>query len=168
MNGKPLRFRWKDRFTSNGVSANEAGRIIIELQENDSGLVTPEQIVRHACHPENPLHRLFEWDDTKAAEQFRLEQARNILRSLVYDVEIIPGKVEEIRYTVNVMQNGQNGYASIETALANDDLSRQVIDEASRYVQIAIKRLSQYRQMAKIVGTLEKAINLLHENAEIV
>lgn len=167
MNGTPINFRWKDRFASNGVSANVAGRIIMELQEDNCGLVTPEQVVEHARNPNSILHRLFEWDDTKAAAQFRSEQARNMLRSLVYEVEIIPGKVEEMRYTVNVMQNGQNGYVAIESALASADLSRQVIDEASRYVQIAVKRLRQYRQLAKIVGTLEDALNLLHEHAEI-
>jgi len=166
MNSRPINFHWKDRFACNGVSADEAGRIIMELQNNNYGLVTPDQLVEHARNPNNLLHQLFEWDDSTAAEQFRLEQARNILRSLVYEIEIIPGKVEEIRYTVNVMQNGRNGYVAIESALASEELSRQVIDEAGKYVQMAVKRLRQYRELAKIVGTLEDALNLLHKHAK--
>lgn len=42
-------------------------------------VVDPGSIVDAARNPESPLHPLFDWDDSSAAHQHRLEQARAIL-----------------------------------------------------------------------------------------
>lgn len=42
--------------------------------------LTTEVIVGAATPPESPLHRFFEWDDTKAAHKFRKRQAGHLLR----------------------------------------------------------------------------------------
>ena len=52
---------------------------LIELEQPD-GSITPEVVVADASNPDSPLHGHFEWNDSKAAHQHRLQQARAILR----------------------------------------------------------------------------------------
>jgi len=43
---------------------------------NKYGAVTPERLLAAAESQTSPLHRYFEWNDSVAARQYRLEQAR--------------------------------------------------------------------------------------------
>ena len=54
------------------------------LQElyNKWGILTPELVVEVAKDSWHPLHDRFEWDDTIAAEKFRLVQAARVIRSV--------------------------------------------------------------------------------------
>ena len=47
---------------------------------DEHGALTPQLVVDVARDPEHPLHSRFEWDDTIAAEKWRLEQAGQLLR----------------------------------------------------------------------------------------
>ena len=47
--------------------------------------ITPQEILEKARDEDSELHKCFEWNDSIAAEKYRLEQARNILRMLVYE-----------------------------------------------------------------------------------
>lgn len=56
---------------------------LIRLAKQHGGEITPAQVVDVARNPDSPLHSWFEWDDTAAAEQWRLEQAKKLLRVVV-------------------------------------------------------------------------------------
>lgn len=43
------------------------------------GKLTPRIVLEEARDPESPLHGRFEWDDTVAAEKYRLEQAHELI-----------------------------------------------------------------------------------------
>jgi|694.fasta_scaffold121518_1 hypothetical protein len=55
----------------------------IERLREVEGTIAPERIVDHAREPESVLHGYFTWDDSTAAEAFRVQQARHLLRSIV-------------------------------------------------------------------------------------
>lgn len=55
----------------------------IEEMVNTLGKVAPAQIVEAARDENSPLHGVFEWDDTIAAEEHRLLQARQLIRTIV-------------------------------------------------------------------------------------
>ena len=58
------------------------GEEIERLRVTD-GTIAPERIVDHARQPTSVLHGYFTWDDSAAAEAFRVQQARHLLRSIV-------------------------------------------------------------------------------------
>lgn len=41
----------------------------------------PHDVVEAASHPGSPLNPFFQWDDTKAAAEYRLSQARNLIQA---------------------------------------------------------------------------------------
>jgi hypothetical protein len=47
------------------------------------GEVSPETIVDTAKDRKSPLHQVFEWDDNVAAQEHRLHQARQLIRTIV-------------------------------------------------------------------------------------
>lgn len=52
--------------------------------------LTAEIVVKIATDPDHPLHAEFEWDDSAAAEQYRLEQARSLIRRVTIVLEDHP------------------------------------------------------------------------------
>ena len=51
------------------------------------GNATPQAIVDYARDENTELHKCFQWDDTKAAESWRRQQARLVVCSLTVTVE---------------------------------------------------------------------------------
>jgi hypothetical protein len=54
----------------------------LEQVRKDYGRLTPRNVVDAARDPANPLHRRFEWDDSVAAERYRLAQARQLIQTV--------------------------------------------------------------------------------------
>lgn len=63
--------------------ANIVGAHIEMLREKFKGELTPQDILDDAQHDNSPLHSFFEWDDSVAAAQHRLAQARGLIRAVV-------------------------------------------------------------------------------------
>lgn len=60
----------------------DADRVASEIEQIGDE-VTAAQIVEKARDSNSELHKCFEWDDSIAAEKYRLEQARYVLRVLI-------------------------------------------------------------------------------------
>jgi hypothetical protein len=90
------------------------------------------------------LHRFYEWDDRKAAEKWRIEQAKYHLRVILCIVEIpdSKGRPEStpIRKFFNVTVHGgerdeqedERGYVTIEQVRKTPDFLNEVIEDAER------------------------------------
>ena len=53
-------------------------------EEIGFGKFTPMEVLEKAKDETTELHKCFEWNDSIAAEKYRLEKAKNIIRMLVY------------------------------------------------------------------------------------
>lgn len=51
-----------------------------KLVDTFGGIISPRDVVDAAKNEASPLHPFFEWDDSVAAEKYRLGEARNLLR----------------------------------------------------------------------------------------
>lgn len=49
---------------------------------DENGRLTPAIVVDVARDPAHPLHSKFEWDDKIAGEKYRMEQARDLIRTV--------------------------------------------------------------------------------------
>lgn len=58
---------------------------------------SPEAIVEAAKDEDSELHKCFEWDDTKAAQEYRKHQARVIVASLVIRTETTDNEPVAVR-----------------------------------------------------------------------
>lgn len=67
-----------------GLMKADAEKVDQEIKSINGGEATPEEILSFAeKHPDSELYKCFEWDDTKAAREYRLQQARKVIMLLV-------------------------------------------------------------------------------------
>jgi hypothetical protein len=62
--------------------AQLVGRELDMLQRTHGQVLTPRVVVDHARADKSALHKCFTWDDAKAAELHRENEARSIIRSI--------------------------------------------------------------------------------------
>lgn len=71
-----------------GVSTDVAGRLANIYRAK--GKLSEGDVLADARKKSSPLHSFFEWDDTAAAERYRLEQAASLIRRV--KVTVIPAE----------------------------------------------------------------------------
>ena len=86
-------YKWKNGSYIR-ASAQDAGEMCEKLAAE--GRLTAKALLDANRPKEAPLHKAFEWNDRKAAEQYRLHQARHII-SCIVRVDEETGKPEQVR-----------------------------------------------------------------------
>ena len=151
-----LNFNWRMKGLAKGVSPSIAAEEIKRLQELH-GAVTPEILVEEARKRRSPLHPIFEWDDTKAAYNYRLQQARTLLNNI--QVTIIsdgePRKIDCYEVTTR-----NEGYKSIDTFTPND--VEFVRDSCMKNLSYWKEKLRTYKEFDKVRELLEQAILVMN------
>lgn len=89
------------------------------LVERD-GELTAESVLREARRKTSPIHSYFEWDDTEAANQYRLEQARRLIRRV--RVTIFDTPVREFTFVPST-----GSYKPTEEVMSTPDYRDEVI-----------------------------------------
>lgn len=59
-----------------------AAEALQKLKDQKGGKIEAADLVQAAKSKSHPLHAEFEWSDTKAAQEYRLHQARGVINSL--------------------------------------------------------------------------------------
>lgn len=117
--------------------------------EQENGRLDPVSVVDAARDPTSPMHQFFEWDDTEAARQHRLGQARQLIRRVKVEVTVRDVPLQVVRY-VHDSSDPQNGYRNILRVRDDADIARDaLLDEMSR-VEKAARRA---RAVAAVLGT---------------
>ena len=65
------------------VSGQIVGKTIEAIKRRNAGSVTPSQVIDEAQSEDSPLHPCFTWDDSDAAQKYREEEARRLIRCYV-------------------------------------------------------------------------------------
>lgn len=128
-------------------------------QVSEGGLLMPEKIVEYAQqNPTSALHGEFEWDDAKAAQEHRLQQAREMVR--VY-VTVLPGTLQKVRGFVSVPSDRANGggYRQTEGILKNDDLRKQMVLDVLKRVEALRSNVAMLPELAPFFHDLAVIID---------
>lgn len=139
------------------IDANKAGRELSQIERKE-GALTPETVLERARSNNSSLHDHFEWDDTKAAEQHRLGQAGELIRSITVDVSrsnVEPAK--PIRAFINVVEQDERHYVSTVRALSDDQLRQQVIAKAWADLEAWRKRHAELIEFAAVFAAIDQA-----------
>lgn len=135
------------------------GTRLSELEETH-GAITPLIIVEDAKDKASPLHAYFEWNNRKAAEAYRIEQAKLLIRSIAtIIVETTNRGMEEkkIRIWHSVRNaSGENVYVDLENARENDDYMRQIIAYAWQQLEGWRERYGMYAEFKQIAAAIEE------------
>jgi len=148
-----------------GLSDEDAEIIGTEIEAlaEQNHVVTPAAIVAAARPKSSRLHPYFEWDDKKAAERYRLNQAQFLLRMVHVVVESQPDPVRAF-HVVTVAENDriERGYVPLRTVVAQPVLMDQVLESARQELESWRKRYSQYQQLSSHVAQVTAIIAQMH------
>ncbi len=85
---------------------------------DSDGVLYPKNVVQWAReNPESTLHGELEWDDAKAAEEYRTDQARAIIRVVVVQSKETPDMIRAYVSQPSDRVHG-GGYRRVEESLA--------------------------------------------------
>lgn len=140
---------------SPAVPAQVAGEEMERIRVHNNGRLTQEDIVEAAKPKTAPLHPAFEWNDKKAAEQWRLEQASYMIRHIAVAVSGSADRAP-IRAFVNVTRDEDRSYTSIAHAMSDGELRHQVIAAAWKELEDWRKRHTELVEFARLFTVIEE------------
>lgn len=132
----------------------------LQAIRDERGSLTAALIVDAARSPEHPLHSRFEWDDSTAAEKWRLEQASQLLR--VVKLPPDPTRPGDLRAFVAIKGTDTHRaeYVPTEEAMADPFLSRLVLSSMNREWRVMKKRYGHMAEFAELILTdLKEAVS---------
>jgi hypothetical protein len=128
------------------------------IAEANDGILKADAVVEFAKNEDTALHSKFEWDDTKAGHQWRLAQARNIIR---INVEMIKGSGSDmpVRMFVNLKSDRYNGdgggYRRTVDVLTDEERRRQLLKEALADANAWRKRYKHIKELDGVFAALD-------------
>lgn len=117
----------------------------------------PDTVVKAAANPKSPAHKLFEWDKTRAAHEFRLLQARVLFGSLVVDVVVYKrGKPETHNVQAVVMTSTDGDYERIDVAFQEPGKRDFVLSRALAQLKTLRRRYASLSELAVVFAAIDK------------
>lgn len=144
-----MQYRWKTGARS-PVSAQVVGEVCEELESK--GQLTPQKLVDVSRPEDAPLHDAFEWDDSVAAEKYRENQGRYLIRS----IEVVYKSDETTRAFVTLQRTASDHeYHSIDAVLKNSNDTEQLLAQAKRELDAFKRKYAQLNQLADVFKAIE-------------
>lgn len=142
---------WKSGYSPKDVSAETAYNVIQDLKKK--GNAGPKELV-DASRPENaPLHPLFEWDDSIAAERFRQSQADCIINH----VFLIPEEHEPELLPVRafVQTEARSGvFEHTLDVLKIPEKREKLLDIARREMKSFVEKYQTLSELGNVIGAI--------------
>jgi hypothetical protein len=142
-----MQYDWKVGSRYKNVDAEKVGKELEALQQ-ENGHLEAEDVVKYAeQHEGSELSKVFEWDDTRAARLYRMEQARHVIQSLV--IVESGGEHKEFNVQVRAYESpgSGKGYYEIHKALSDEEIKQQVLAQVRGQIAELRRKLKAYERM---------------------
>jgi hypothetical protein len=123
------------------------------LREEAGGTLAPAAIVDFARSANTALHSAFTWEDTEAAERWRLHEAKNVIRAAVTMLPRPDGGMVPVR--AYVFDASRATYAATSAVIADDNAADMLLRQMRLDVERATAR---YRRHAVLVPHIAAAL----------
>ena len=146
-------YKWKDNTSFfNKYDANKIGKEIETI-----ATVSRKSIVDKARDKKTELHKAFEWDDSKAGELYRQQQAGTLLTCLQVVIKTSATNENEIKSTTAfVTLKRDSEFEPIEAVVSNPEKLNILYERA-------VKQFKADRERYKEVEELQELFNLIDE-----
>lgn len=136
------------------ADATKCANEIMEIcEEMDSA--TPQQILEKAKDENTELHKCFTWDDTEAAEKWRITEARSVVRNLKIVHQEPDKKPEPTQLRVFYKTDNTSGYKPTRLILKKPD-EYEALVKRCRSELLAIKQkfqnISEYDEIWEMIN----------------
>lgn len=147
-------YQWKtgSRFKAD---PNVAAGVMNELAKENR--LNAESLVDVSRPEDAPLHNEFEWDDAKAAEEWRKQTGRVMIASITYVMEESKQK-EPVRAFYHLVRE-EKEYTPIEVIMKDSEKTEQLFKTALNELiafQSKYKGIKEFSQLYREIGRLEQ------------
>lgn len=151
------------RISPKQADPKAVGATLNELAATHGGRLTPRIVVDAARPLESPMHGVFEWDDLRAAELYREDQARHVLSSiriLQRDEGKAPSTILHafVNLTEQVGDDKDRFYVPLARVLSDEDLLNQAVNNALAELRAFEDRYASFDRIARAVRTAREAL----------
>jgi hypothetical protein len=123
---------------------------LLDVKDN-YGTLTPENVVKAASPPTHPLHSRFEWDDSIAGHQYRLSQARTLIRT-VHQPYVVNDEIKKVRTFHSLPQSqGKQAYQPLDEIVQDPVATGILIAEAQRAWRQLYNRYKHLQEFVDLV-----------------
>lgn len=132
------------------------GQHIELLRQQQFGELTPPDVVADARNPNSPLHSFFEWDDGEAAEQYRLSQARGLIRAVVAVYVSDTAPAVRSKAFVHIREGDTPHYRETTHALSQKKTRDMVLRRAWEELMQWKRRYKDLSEFAALVPVIDE------------
>ncbi len=129
------------------------------IRKHNRCILRPRAVVDFARDPKTALHAKFQWDDGKAADEYRLWQAREIISVAVRVIGNDPKPIRTYVSLVDDRARKGGGYRALVDVLSDTQLRKRMIAQAlAEYTALGEKyeRLKELQPIRKAVQQVSK------------
>ena len=157
-------YKYKWRATAYPVPAQKAGEYIHDISEKENG-ITAERLLELSRDENALMHKCFEWDDTKAAEKYRLKQSGQIINGIVV-VAINDKPVEKIRAFASVTSRAHSEtgvFKAIARVFSEADSKKIMLENALMELEMFKKKYQTLTELEDVIAAIDDAVREIKE-----
>ena len=147
-------YQWKSGCRITGISAEVAAAECNRLEKE--GRLTAENLLDENRAEDAPLHSAFEWDDSIAAEEYRRDQARYIIRCIVLAPEAEEKKAAPVRAYFTVQPTV---YQSVDVILSSQDSRELLLRKALSELRAFQVKYAGLKRLAPVFSAIDEVCN---------
>jgi hypothetical protein len=127
------------------------------IRSKRGGVLTPSDVVRAAQAKHSPLHNHFCWDDTKAAHEYRLWQARELIVRVTIELPEKPDTETQVFVSLRSDRSRKGGgYRHITDVMTNAELRAELLEEALADFRTWEARYQRVRELAPVFAAAKR------------
>jgi len=120
--------------------------------------VKPEQVLDKARDEESELHKCFDWNDSTAAEKYRLYQARMVINHLIVikrDDEDEENEPIQFRVMLKNDKSVDSGYKQTIVMVKDEDEYRKMLEQAYEELRAFKKKYQCLSELSNILELID-------------
>ena len=148
------KYSWDKR--TFGVKADVVGAVFEELEEQYGG-VTPENFLNASRLEDSPTHKLFEWNNEKAAENYRLHQSRTVINNIRIEMIVEDRKFKVPAYVnVSSKNDGSAKYQYTPRVFEAVETRDIVLERAKRELEMFRIKYEKFEELANVITAINQ------------
>lgn len=144
--------KWSATGTRFGADAQKCYEEIMEICD-DFESATPQAVLEKARDESAELHKCFTWDDSIAAERYRLTEARLVTRQLVIKEVQVPKDRPEVRLFYKT--DNESGYKPTQIIVRQEDEYKKLLARAYAELRAFKAKYSMLKELQEIFELID-------------
>lgn len=139
-------------------------KYLTQVAKQNGGMLLVDQVIDLARDENNILHKHFTWDDSKAADAYRKQEARALIQKC--RIKLVEHEATEVRAFVSLPTDRENGggYRLTTRVMGDDAMKEELLRDIKMTIQRWNKKLHLLDQdLADLLLAVEERIQIAPE-----